>query len=178
MPNPPNRPTTSETSPPTPIEAQPTHAPGPDGRPARPGQQSNHTVRRWQQHAPGLREPRPATQELPSAQAEVQADAPSPQVEPIYLRGTANAVHPKSREPLAKAVDPDEALVDGISRSVMALFEHSIRTSVIAAVRALAPHMVITFPSTPNPDGHAATAQVARPVVKAVDEEAVDTPRT
>ena len=96
----------------------------------------------------------------------------------MYLRGRAKAVPPDRGEPQAQTVDADHALLDGISRSVMSLFESSIRASVIAAVRALAPHMVITFPEAREPNVHTATAQGAPTGVTAVDDEVVDTPHT
>ncbi|MEK6976231.1 MAG: hypothetical protein AABY18_07805 [Candidatus Thermoplasmatota archaeon] len=77
------------------------------------------------------------------AEAQLQdADAPSPEVAAIYLRpGKAAAVQPAS----------DETLVDSITRIVSEMLQQHLHESVTAAVRALAPRLVISLPDKAEP---------------------------
>lgn len=130
------------------------------GRKRPPGEQGGHTVQDWEQPTPtpfvkgdsSSRSTPPPPEQVASKTATVLGDEPSPVVEPIYLRSVAAPplakvdapVHGKS-EPLSPT--GTETLVDAITNTVSGLMEQSLRESVLAAVRALAPRMIITFPA-------------------------------
>lgn len=161
--------------PPTTDDAPPTDAtPAAKGRMRPPGEQGGHTVQDWEQPTPkpfvkgdSSSRSTPPPPEQTEGQATALGDEPSPVVEPIYLRSVPAA-------PLAKADAPvqgksehsslagTETLVDVITSTVSGLLQQSLRESVLAAVRALAPRMIITFPA-PIEEPREATASSSRP---------------
>lgn len=82
----------------------------------------------------------PPAPDLLAPAGAVSADAPSLKVAAIYLRPHNGVHHP----------GPDETLVDSITRIVTGMLEQHIRESVTAAVRALAPRLLISFPPQPS----------------------------
>ena len=171
-----------DSVPSTSAETEPTQT-RPTGKPSswRSAEQVDRTDRGWEQDDSEPWMPRSTVEpDKQSTQAAIQADTPSPAVEPIYLRSESKPRQSKSGdEPSAKAVDTDEAVVDGITRSVMDLFERSIRASVLAAVRELAPHMVITFPEArDSQEVHTARTESAPREADVVEDKALRTPAT
>lgn len=106
---------------------------------------------------PGLM-PDPTDAPSPSASQAPDLDAPSPQVEPQFLRPRRAPAGPAPMR--APAQDVDATLVEAITRIVSGMLHKHISESVTAAVRALAPRLVVSL----GPDEVPGDAQVrARP---------------
>lgn len=87
--------------------------------------------------------PPTATEQGPSwlrPAASLEVDVPSPPVTAVYLR-------PTQAPALATQGPPaNETLIDAITRIVSGMLERDLRDSVTAAVRALAPRLVVSLP--------------------------------
>ena len=149
---------TASSTPETPPAAPPSTTAASPVRPA--GETGGHTVQDWEQPSPRptartLSNPGQDAAEPAAAVPASMASQPEPEVVAVYLR-PQNLPRPQVAEPVARATLGDEdvqrppagpeTLADVITRTVTGLLERSLHESVTAAVRALAPRMVISFP--------------------------------
>jgi hypothetical protein len=110
--------------------------------------------------------PTPVSKDVvePSAPKAILDDEPSPEVEAVFLRPkNADAARLATPAVATPAQAPlDESLIDSITRIVTEMLQVHVRESVTAAVRALAPRLVVALPADEG-QGAAPTQLRARP---------------
>ncbi len=98
-------------------------------------------------------------------------DAAVPEVTAVYLRPVKPAAAEAGRDGRGRYAN--ENLADAITRIVSGMLERDLRDSVTAAVRALAPRLVVSLPPDPPADAPGPAPVPAQPSAAPVGSPAL-----